>query len=220
MQFKENANVYTVDDNKVGEVERVVLDPQTKEITHLVVRKGFLLTEDKVVPIDLVDQGTEDRVILKKIGDLESLPDFEESQYVQATPLYSRSPYKGGYARPYIWYPSPGLTWWAGITPYPLYPVPGFVKETWQNIPEGAVGLKEGADVIAADDEKVGNVERVFANPQQERATHLLISKGLLLKKKKLIPTTWITRVSEDAVHLVVHSDFLDRLPEYEGAPL
>ena len=217
MQFKENANVYTLDNEKVGEVERVVLDPQTKEITHLVVRKGFLFTEDKVVPIDMVSSTAEDRITLKRTDDLDSMPDFEEEQYVKVTSVDPTYPHKKGRARPYYWYPAPGFAWW-GTQPYPIQARPNYVIQAWRNIPDGTVALKEGADVITMDNEHVGDIERIFANPKQERATHLLISQGLLLKENKLVPTTWINQVTEDQVYLSVSSDFIDRLPEYAPA--
>ena len=217
MQFKENANVYTLDNKKVGEVERVVLDPQTKEITHLVVRKGFLFTEDKVVPINMVGSTAKDRITLKRTEDLESLPDFEEEQYVKVTSVDPGYPYKEGNARPYYWYPAPGFVWW-GTQPLPIQARPDYVIETWRNIPEGTVALKEGADVVTVDNKHVGDVERIFATPKRERATHLLISKGLFLKEKKVVPTTWINQVTEDQVYLSVSSDFIDRLPEYTPA--
>ena len=217
MQFKENANVYTLDDNKVGEVERIVLNPQTKEITHLVVRKGFLFTEDKVVPIDMVSSTAEDRITLNKTGGLDSLPDFEEEQYVRVSSVDPAYPHKRGYVRPDYWYPAPGFAWW-GTQPYPLGARPGYVVESWRNIPEGTVALKEGAEVITADDEHVGDVERIFVNPQEQRATHLLISQGWILKEKKIVPTTWIDQVREDKVYLSVSSDFIERLPEYTPA--
>jgi len=215
MQFRENADVYTLDNKKVGEVERVVLDPQTKEITHLVVRKGFLLTEDKVVPIELVESATEDQVTLRKMGDLESLPNFEETQYVRVDRVDPKYPYEKGYAWPFFWYPTVGMTWWSRRA-YPLYPRPRYVVETWRNIPADTVPLKEGADVISVDGEDVGSVERIFADPERERATHLLISEGLILKEKKLVPTTWIMSVEEDEVRLAVSADFVDNLPETE----
>ena len=126
MQFKEGAQVFTSDGEEAGKVDRVVLDPITNEITHLVVRKGFLFTEDKVVPIDLVQSATEERVELKGVEDLDALPQFEETYYVRAEetePGRARAPgaYSPGYVRPYYWYPPPHITWW-GTMPYGLYP--------------------------------------------------------------------------------------------------
>ncbi|MFN2284994.1 MAG: PRC-barrel domain-containing protein [Anaerolineae bacterium] len=217
MQFKENANVYTLDNKKVGEIERVVLDPQTKEITHLIVRKGFLFTEDKVVPIDMVNSTKEDRITLKSTEDLEALPDFEQEQYVKVTSVEPTYPYRKGDAHAYYWYPVPGFASWR-TQPLPSQGRPNYVIETWQNIPDGTVALKEGANVVTVDNKHVGDVERIFATPERERATHLLISKGLFLKEKKVVPTSWIKQVTEDQVYLTVSSDFIDRLPEYAPA--
>lgn len=215
MQFKEGAQVFTSDGNEVGDIDRVVLDPATKEVTHLVVREGFLFTQDKVVPVDLVRSATEERVVLKAVDDLESLPDFEETYYVQADEAEQDVTYSPGYVRPYYWYPPPHITWW-GATPYGVYPAPPYVVEVRRNIPEGTVPLKEGANVITVDDEHVGDIERVYADPTRDRATHLLISQGLLLKERKIIPTSWIMRVRENEVHLGVRSGLIEDLPEYE----
>ena len=55
-----------------------MLDPETKEGTHIVVRKGFLFTEDKVIPMALISAATEEGVTLREnVGDLQTLPLFE-----------------------------------------------------------------------------------------------------------------------------------------------
>jgi uncharacterized protein YrrD len=79
MQFKDGADVYSASSDESGDINRVVLDPKTKEVTHIVVRKGLLFKQDKVVPIDLIAFTTEDQIVLREdAGDLERLPDFEE----------------------------------------------------------------------------------------------------------------------------------------------
>jgi uncharacterized protein YrrD len=71
--------------------------------------------------------------------------------------------------------------------------------------------------VIGRDGKHIGDIERVFTDPLVDRATHLLISEGLFLKEKKLIPAMWITNILEDAVHLSVDSDCVESLPEYQS---
>ena len=85
-----------------------------------------------------------------------------------------------------------------------------------RNIPDGAVPIQEGARAIGSDGQHIGDIERIFTDGATERATHLLMSQGLILKQKKLIPTTWLESVFEDQVHLVVSSTFMDDLPEYQ----
>jgi hypothetical protein len=158
--------------------------------------------------------------VLKDVAKPEDLPVFETTYYIRAEEVNRDATlYPAGYVAPYYWYPRPGAMWWgAGAATYPLYPPPPYVTEIRRNIPEGTVPLKEGAKVISSDDEVVGNIERVFAEPSQDRATHLMISKGLLLKERKVIPTSWIMTVMEEEVHLGVSSDLIENLPEYQEA--
>jgi uncharacterized protein YrrD len=220
MQFTEGAKVFTADGERVGTIDRVVLEPDTKEVTHLVVQKGFLLTEDKVVPMSLVGPAMEDEVTLREdAGDLEKLPDFEETHYVPVGPAHpgpGPKPARGSvhWARPLYLYPPIGA-WWTA-SGYADYAKPQYVVKTEENIPKGTVALEEGAKVIGSDGEQVGDVERIFTDPLEDRATHLLVSEGLILKDKKLIPTSWMSTVHEDEVHLLVGSDLVESLPEYQ----
>lgn len=220
MQFKEGTTVFTADGQEVGDLDRVVLNPSTEKLTHLVVRKGLLLPEDKLVPLDLVEAVTEDRIMLSEaVTDLSDLTDFEETYYLTfEEEEQAQRPVPADYARPVYWYPPPGTPWWG----FPASPYLGFtdtppVTEVEQNIPEGTVALQEGADVISVDGKHVGDVEQIFTETETNRATHFLISQGLLLKERKLVPTAWIDTISARAVSLAVNADFLDNLPEYEA---
>jgi uncharacterized protein YrrD len=231
MEFRDGAEVLTPKGEKVGRVDRVVLDPRTKEVTHLVVRKGLVLTTDKVLPVAMVRQTTEEAVTLdRNATDLERLPDFEETHYVNVDDAEWNERRAAGasaararareYSPAMYWYPptsvlAPGQ---AAAATVPYYEMPAVAAtETTRNIPDNTVALKEGADVVSADGEKVGSVERVFAERDTNRATHLLVSQGMLFQSHKPIPTTWIEAVTEDEVRLAVSSKLLKALPEYEG---
>ncbi len=247
MKFKEGASVYTAEGEQVGEIVRVVIDPRTNEVTHLVVEKGFLFVTDRVVPIALVDKATAERVVLREdVEDLESLPRFEQAHYVPVDELEDVGRAAAGKAAAgraaagktaagktaadeaaerrgsLYWYPPVGAAWWGapGYLGYGHfgYPVPPYVVETERQIPEHTVPLKEGANVVSRDGEHVGDVEAVFTAPQDKWATHLLISQGFLFEEEKLVPTTWIDEITGDEVRLAVSSQLLDSLPEYEGA--
>jgi uncharacterized protein YrrD len=214
MKFKEGADVFTHDGKRIGSIDRVVLDPETKEVTHLVVREGFLLTTDKVIPLSLVGPATEERVTLREdAADVEALPDFEEAHYIPAGEADTPEAPLPVYARTYYWYPPASYNWGSG-TGYG-YPIPPYVVRTERHIPEGTVALEEGAKVLSRDGHHLGNVEEILTDPEQDRATHLVISRGVLLKERKLIPTTWVSLVLEDEVHLHVRADVLDRVPAY-----
>lgn len=208
MQFRIGAKVFTADKEQVGTIDRVVVDPDTREVTHLVVRKGFLFTEDKVIPKDLVDFTDSKRVILQVGKDeLEGFPDFLESEFIPADRDPEHVAASETRASSLYWYPPVGR--FAGHAK-PQY----VVKE--ENIPRGTVAIQEGADVISRDGEHVGDIERIFTDPEEEYATHLLISEGMFLKEKKLVPTQWIKHVFESELRLSVDSELVESLPEYQ----
>lgn len=215
MQFKDGTSVYTFDDQNVGHIDRVVLNPNTKEVTHIVVRKGFLLTVDKIISLNLIISTTEDRVVLQlnDADDLDTLPTFEETHY---TPLdeteFHAAAFEPELATPFYWYPPMGLEYgYRSASPY--------IKETDENIPEGSIALKEGARVISVDQQHVGNVTRIFTESEHNQATHFLISDGIIFKHKKLVPVNWIREMQEDEIYLGVGSAMLDKLPEYQEVP-
>jgi uncharacterized protein YrrD len=216
MQFRDGTTVFASDGREVGEVDRVVIDPETREVTAVIVRKGLLFSEDKVVPISLIAEATDERVTLREdAGDLERLPLFEEAHYV---PVPDDD--QADYPRPLYWYPpypSLSLTWWGfpNYMGYPPYPM-----ETERNIPDGQIALKEGARVVASDGEHVGDVKHVMTEALADRVTHLLIAQGgLFNQEQKLIPITWVRGINEDEVQLRVTSDCLRDVREYPATP-
>lgn len=219
IELKEGTPVVTADGQDVGRINRFVLDPATNEVTHIVVQKGWLLTEDKVVPFEMVASSTEGKLVLsEELKDVDQLPPFEETHYVPANEERNRreEPREGvtGENVPvYYWYPPHG---YMGFPAYGLGQYAWPRVETQQNIPGNTVPLKEGTNVLSSDDEHVGNVERLFVEPDSSTATHFLISQGLLFKNHKLVPVNWIRSVSEDNVQLGVSSQLLEILPDYE----
>jgi uncharacterized protein YrrD len=216
MHFKENAEVVTSEGNKVGQVDRVVIDPGSKKLTHLVVKKGLLFTEDKVIPLDLVETATEDRIVLKEgPRDPDDFPDFEETHFIPVKETESfETRGKEGLSALAWYYPFPGGAWWhTRMGAYPGYAKPPYVRRTELNIPEGTVPLEEGAKVVGKEGEHVGDIERVYVDDEEQRVTHLLISKGLISKSQKLIPSMWVESVREDEVRLSIGERFVEKLP-------
>ena len=212
MEFKRGASILTRDDQEVGHIDRVVIAPKTKQVTHIVVRKGFFFTKDKVVPIDWVVAGQKERIALRVDADkLAQLPDFEEIHYVASNGDDL------GHERSARTDMAPALY---GYPPYMAAPIipytdPSYVKETKVNIPDDTVAVKEGAQVIASDGKHIGTVELVFTNSTTDRATHFLISKGLLITEKKMVPIEWVDSFDKDEVRLAVGSSIVEALPAH-----
>jgi sporulation protein YlmC with PRC-barrel domain len=213
VQFRQNASIYTLDGKNVGRIDRIVLDPQTKDVTHLVVRTGFLLSEARVVPVDQVVAATDRGVTLwGDVSDLKALPLFEEAHDIRATGDLPSGALGG--APPLDGYPLFGNVPLFGQAPPRAAADPSRLPtiEYEQNIPDGTVALKEGANVIAADGKQVGTVEQVLIDPHRDRATSLVIAQGLLVKERRRVPINWVSEVKEDEIHLAVGSPIIDEL--------
>ncbi|MFW5748523.1 MAG: PRC-barrel domain-containing protein [Chloroflexota bacterium] len=228
MQYEKGTDIVTADGEKVGELEEIVMNPATHDVTHLVVRKGFLFPdEDKVMPVSWIVDATDERIVLRgDIEGIEELPPFEEMHYRPIDPHVQKPTEPPTRSEPApsvpndytpLYYYGPVMTWWS----YPRFfeddKSPQYVEVTERNIPEHAVAINFGTDVLSSDGEKVGTVERVFAHPIDDHITHIQTEKGLpLLKDRKLIPTMWIDRVYEEHIVLAVPYEMVTELPEYE----
>ena len=214
MELKEGTDVFTSTGEQVGKINRFVLNPANNEVTHVVVEKGWLLPDDKVIPMKMINSASEDRVILKaELGNFDELPPFEEKHYVELSEEILAAGYPAFRFSPsYYWYPPRGYIGYPefGAEYYNWPPV-----ETLRNIPADTVPLKEGAEVIGADGEPVGSVEQIFVDETSRRATHFVVSTGVLPKSQKLIPVHWLKSMEEDRVHLVVTSELVEHLPDH-----
>lgn len=201
LEFQRNAHVLDSNAREIGSLERVVVDSKTREVTHVVVREGPLFNKkDKVVPIDLVAEATNDQILLvPETGDPDQLTPFEEQQIVDEGGKASNSPTP---PRPVIMpgYSSSGMM-------SPIMPVEPIVIETVRNIPEGTVALKEGAKVLTADEKPIGKVERVVADSAGDRITHMIVSAGMFGRESRMIPVDMVMTIDEGEVRLRVKKD-------------
>ena len=161
MLFKQGTDVFSSDNDKIGTLDRVVMDPKTKEVSHIIVREGFLFTEDKVVPMDLVGSVTEDRIALQGSREhLDELPVYEETHYVRPDTTTDEGEVSSDTL---YWYPPVDWTI-GGYGRYPasFFPQSLYVQKIEKNIPEGMIALAQGAKVISEDGEQVGNIDLVY----------------------------------------------------------
>jgi uncharacterized protein YrrD len=219
MQFRDNAGVFMANGDKVGHIAKVVMTPRTQEITHLVIRQGFLFTEDKVMPVNLVASADAESVVLRAgLGNeaIDTLPRYEEDYYVPAdmadSPAYAMPDFPG------VLFPYAPAGAFANYPPLWAEDDPAYFEGRGENIPEGTVALNAGAKVISADDKHVGHLERVVIDEGNKRASHFVIAQGVFFKDRKLVPTSWIEIVTNDEIRLIVSSKFLGSLPTYDSA--
>jgi uncharacterized protein YrrD len=241
MQFKQNTTVKSATGETVGRVNHFVIDPRTNEITDLVVEKGFLFMEDRVVPIQSVEYADEDEIRLAPgRGEPDDFPLFE-SQYYVRTDEYSTEPGVFPTRSAYYYYPPvAGMGSWGAVPVVPPAGAPGLAAGVPQpgglmNSPvaheadslasqgvnneaimeDDVVALHTGADVFSSDGHLVGQIDEIFTSAESNRVTHVLISQGLIGKTYKMLPMHWIANLSGERVDLGTSAKVVEDLPDY-----
>jgi uncharacterized protein YrrD len=210
IQFEKNATVLGLNGERVGLLERVVVNPGNNVLTDIVVRTGGLLKqEEKVVPVGLVADANYGQVMLsKEAGELDAFPAFEVERIIEEGEAQGESQALESEIRPALkGNPFLGMA---------VMPTPGRRIKTRieQNIPEGTVALKEGATVYSVDGRQVGHVERVLADADRDTITHLVVSRGTFIRESKLVPIWWVSRLGEEKVHLRVNKNSVEGLAD------
>ena len=211
MKFKKGADIYSSVGERIGQLQRVVLDQETNRISHLVIEKGILVKEDKVIPIGLVQDQEEGRIGLSITAEeLKEFPAFTETQFVLST-TRTDDTIPAGYraVSSYHWMRSGNLLGYA---------TPKLAHRRLGNIPEGAVALKEGAEVMSANGEKIGYLQNVISNAENNEITHFVVSGGLLSQQKRLVPIFWVDEISSRQIDLKMKTKYFENLPLYKVA--
>lgn len=204
MEYREGVPVYAPDGQQVGKVDHVVVDPVSRSVTHIVIRQGRLLPEDKLVEVGQISTAGEEKVVLA--AEPESLPLFEETHYV---PLDEATREQWGVDLvPLLW-----GGWRTGGGTFL-----DMAQRTERHIPEGEVAIAEGARVEDLNGEHVGRVRELITEAGSGRLTHLVVEAGHLWgKHTKAIPIGWVSGFGETHVTLAVGVRTLEGVPAHEA---
>jgi starvation-inducible DNA-binding protein len=209
MEFFEDARVYTARDQDLGKIDRIVIDPVAGEVTHLVVRKGIFLPEDKVVPIADIATATAERINLRDEADPSEYRPFEERMYVPLNTDTTDDAPGNVSPAPVI----PPVAWYGPYgAPIPQE-LPYTRTVTERNIPERAVALAPDARVLANDDSEIGTVEHVITD-DAGRTTHLVVGYDIPAPARA-IPITFVERITDGSVRLAVDPMTIGALPPF-----
>lgn len=212
MKIDLGTDVFGSDGEKVGTVERVVVDSNTKQIHKFIVHRGFLTHDDKLVDIDMVSAQDADGLRLDLTSDeVNELPDYVEERFVQI-PEQDRDtlpfilPNAMG-AGAYL-YGAPNIgRGYEGSQDsfFDTAPSVAPVIEDESNIPETDVMISEGTDVYGADGDKVGSVGEILVS-DDGAINGFIVSKGFIFKKDVRVPIDWVETADGSEIRLNVTS--------------
>lgn len=194
----QGTRIESADGDHLGDVDRLVIDPSGRQITHVVVRKGIFFPDDRVIPVDTIAHADEAAVRLRESVDADQLPPFEEGHYVGLDEATLRELGHAGadaYAWAYPLNPSP-------VFPrYPTYP-PTAKVDVERNVPDDSAIVEPGTDVVTIDGEKLGTIREIRTD-EFGALSHVTVDPGLL-QAETLIPAHWIRKIDDDRVEIGV----------------
>ena len=214
--FRTDADVYSSDGHKLGNLKGVVLRRADLTVTAVIVDIGFLrsgrhlwegglgLDYDRVVPVGAVESAGEDKLTLRQTAaefkdapqyttdDFEPVEDVSPHEF-DLSDFVSRSEMLSGQI--------------AGTGAFWLY--------ERQNRSPAEVDIQEKTPVWRVEPhEKLGEVDRVLTDATG-RATALVIRRGFLLKRDVVLATRFITEILDFAIHVDISDVEIDQLPEF-----
>ena len=223
MRLALGQDVFARDGQKGGKVDRVVLDDQSHRVDQIVVHKGVLFSTDKLVDRTMIERVDEDGVHLSiDAAEEHKLPDFYQGQYYEWAP-------SGTFGAPMLY---PG--WYAGSLLYPNPPAAGrgypgsdgFFElapiypprvRPEGNVSENDVWIGKGAEVVSADDHKIGHVHDLRYDDTGV-LTGFIVRSGLLQRHDREIPAAWVAEVDDDRIRLKVSAAEVERTGAAEAA--
>ncbi len=190
-------------DGVCGEVSRVVLDPATWTVTHLVVKPQQEPEPGRLVALDLIDAAAGEIRLRCTLSAFYKLGHAENSEFVRGTGDYARYG-PGNTPRPYFVQ--------AGTRPG--YGISGQLPQTftYDTLPAGEVAVRSG-DHVHATDGDIGQIHGVIMNPGSHQVTHVLLREGHLWGHKQVaIPISAVTRV-DAGIELNITKERVKHLP-------
>ncbi len=178
-------------DGLCGEVSRMIIDPGTARVTHLVIEPEHRREQGRLVPIDLVDSTSGEvrlRCTLAEFGNLEAA---EETELVEGDGLGGMG--LGGMQTP--------------------MGVPHAARTVVEDVvPLGGTEVRPGEHVHAVDGE-IGQVQGFRVDPGSHRVTHVLLKEGHLWGRKEVaIPVSAIAGL-EYGIRLNITKKQVEDLP-------
>jgi uncharacterized protein YrrD len=84
--------VYSSQGEKVGRLRFIMVDPDTESVSHLVLEKGMMLSQDVLAPVNTVQQLLYRGIFLTlSAAEVRQLPEFNEARYIQRDRMLGNS---------------------------------------------------------------------------------------------------------------------------------
>jgi sporulation protein YlmC with PRC-barrel domain len=168
-----------------GDLSAVVIDPDARRVTHIVVEPEHGVGLGRLVSIDLLDPSPEGLGLRCTRAEFDK---FDVAEETLVFPAEKDSSPMGAWALPWGFFGIPAGMDGMGVrtTPAPV---------VYDNLPPGEVELRRGGQPHATDG-PIGRVEGVIVDPPDHRITHVVLVEGRAWRRKEVsVPITAVSRI-------------------------
>lgn len=212
LELQDNAMVRAADGKALGEIERFVVNPSNREVTHLVVKEGLIFKDRRIVPVEMIDRVDEEGPVLVTDIEPDELEPFATEHYVSVDDV-TRDRFDPALGEASIWrYPTLGTGFYPGYPgmAVPYGPVTTKVRDL--NVPAGAAIVDQRTPVELASGKAIGSVTEVAVTEEGD-LSHLIVELDSL-DGERVVPAHWIDTITEDRIVLAVGEGVLRHLEQ------
>jgi sporulation protein YlmC with PRC-barrel domain len=186
-------------DERCGKLEKLSVDPESGKTTGLILQRGFLKKDHRILPLDVVSHTDPDQIHVSVQSDeLDDYPVYELQ--VLEEPVEGWTAPSGG---------GPGGG--AAVSP------PMMRKRVHIGIPDDQEPIDKGSAVTVTG-KKIGTVDRVLVDDESGEISELIVREKGLFPNAYRVPADCIDYVDDQGVQVDLEGKELSSFPAYEDA--
>ena len=206
LDFNLGAEVHCMD-GQCGTLAKVVINPRTDRVTGLIIERGFLFKENRVVPLGIVAEASPDEVRLTITSDeLARHRKYEEETYRAPEPGWKHGQYTSNNAVLYK-------------PPYRV-PMTQSASQVKRHIEHGIAGSLDSLEAglpVHGITEQLGTLDHVVADEETGEITALVVESGLLFGDYRIVPAERIEYIDDEGARVALEAQAFEALPEYRS---
>lgn len=191
---------------RAGHLAKIVVDPHTKNITHIIVEKGHLQKKDRVLPLETIDLATANDIYLKiDCADLMNYPVYREVEFKTPAPDEAFNPYHSDEV----------MHWVSAYGPIIIddYHVPQIRHVIHKGIDAEEKVIKQGMPIYSLDG-MVAKLDHMLVNSETGDILYLIARKGVF-PYQIIIPATAVDEFGEKGIYLHKTNEEIKQFARY-----
>jgi len=234
MRVELGTEIVTRDEQNVGYVKHLIMDPLENKVKAVVIEQGFILTHDVVLPIEDLSISRDNRIQMNRLAsEVKDLPKFHPSDY--RTPDPPLNPETNPFLADGVLWPvvntfPGGVPGQGAYGALPVFVPPGDEQERvpLASVDRGAddlevgrhlIAISKGDDVLTITGDKIGQVKDVVFDAMSGRPIDIVVSRGFLFKEDVTLSAEKIATAGDGAVNLTITEEEFEKWTTAPSVP-